>query len=306
MAQQTVFVRQNSARGVFGRDGPPNGEVAMALAQVAQPIDFEAPDRGATSPPSKKRLFSRDRLTGLAAVIVVLGLWQMVVTTHLVGSFLLASPTSVAVALYDLFAKDGFLTQVGVSAYQFAAGYAISVIVGVTVGLVMGWFRPVAAALQPIVSALYSTPNVALIPLFVVWFGVGDNSKIVIVFVAAVFPVLFNTMAGVRTADKDLLQMAHAFGASRRQLFKTILLPSAVPFIMTGLRLALGIAIILMVVGEMLAGTDGIGYVIQNAGQTFQIAQIFAGVVVVAVASTIMMGGLRRLERRFDAWRPAN
>ena len=279
----------------------------MAVTQAeALGLDAQAAEAGtAIAGPSRRRFLSRDRLIGATAVVVVLGLWQLVVTTGMVGNFLLASPSQVAVALYDLFAKDNFLTQVGVSAYQFALGYAFSVTVGVTLGLLMGWFRPVSAALQPLVSAMYSTPHVALIPLFVVWFGVGNNSKIAIVFIAAVFPVLLNTIAGVQTADKDLLQMAHAFGASRRQLFKTILLPAAVPFIMTGLRLAMGVAIVLMVVGEMLAGTDGIGYVIQNAGQTFQIAQIFAGVVVVAVASTIMMGGLRRLEKRFDAWRPA-
>jgi NitT/TauT family transport system permease protein len=282
----------------------------MAIAQRDQPaeMDGSAPaeiEHLARQPRRVKRFFNQNRMLGAATVVVVLGLWQLAVNTHLVGSYLLASPSSSAVALYDLFAKQDFINDIRVTAYQFIVGYIMAVIVGVLIGLLMGWFGKVRAALQPLVSALYSTPHVALIPLFVVWFGVGDQSKIAMVFTSAIFPVLINTLAGVQTTDRELLQMAHAFGASQAQLFRTVLLPAAVPFIMTGLRLAVGVGVILVVVGEMLAGTDGIGYVIQNAGQTFQIAQIFAGVVVVAVGSTIMMGLLRRLERRFDAWRPA-
>lgn len=253
----------------------------------------------------RRKVLTRSRLIGTCSVIVTVGLWQALVDTHLVASFLLAPPDSVVIAIYHLLVKGNLLKDLEVSAYQFVIGYAMSVVFGVVLGLLMGWFSAVRAALQPIVSALYSTPNVALIPLFVVWFGVGNRSKIAIIFIGALFPVLFNTLAGVGTADKELLEMAGAFGASQRQVFRSILLPAAVPFIMTGLRLALGIAIILMVVGEMLAGTSGIGYMIENAGEQFAVPQIFAGVVIVAVASTIMMALLRRLERRFDAWRPA-
>jgi ABC-type nitrate/sulfonate/bicarbonate transport system permease component len=281
----------------------------MAVAQHDQPAGTGSPLAQTEYPagPSrrKKKLVTANRLIGAAAVVAVMGLWQLVVDTHLVGSFLLASPSSVFAALYNLFTQQDFLSQIRVTAYQFILGYLMAVVVGVSVGLLMGWFDRVQAALQPIVSALYSTPHVALIPLFVVWFGVGDQSKIVMVFVSATFPILINTLAGVETADRELLQMAHAFGASRTQLFRTVLLPAAVPFIMTGLRLAVGVGVVLVIVGEMLAGTDGVGYVIQNAGQTFQIADIFAGVLVVAVGSTILMALLRRLEHRFDAWRPA-
>lgn len=278
------------------------------MVATTEPQGDLATDKEPLGPrPSKRRKsLSRHRLLGAGAVASTLGLWQAVVDVHLVGSYLLAPPSAVAIALYELFTKGSFLSDIRVSAYQFLFGYAMAVLGGVALGLTMGWFAGIRAALQPLVSALYSTPHVALIPLFVVWFGVGNTSKIAIIFVGAIFPVLLNTVAGVGTADKELLEMAGAFGASQHQLFRTVLLPAAVPFIMTGLRLALGVAIVLMVVGEMLAGTAGIGYMIQNAGETFQIANIFAGVVVVAVASTIMMALLRRLERRFDAWRPTD
>lgn len=253
----------------------------------------------------KRGIIMRDRLIGMCSIVIVLVMWQLIVDLHLVQRFLLSSPTGIAVALYDLFVKQNFLHQVLISAYQFAIGYAGAVIIGVVVGLMMGWFRSVRAALQPIVSAIYSTPTVALIPLFVVWFGVGNDSKIFMVMLAALFPVLLNTVAGTMAAPKELLEMSASFGATRLDTFRTILLPSAVPFIMTGLRLAVGVGVILTIVGEMLAGTDGIGYVIQNAGQTFDTREIFAGVIVVAVAATILIALLRRIERHFDAWRPS-
>jgi NitT/TauT family transport system permease protein len=252
----------------------------------------------------KRRGASRDRLIGAAGVIVVLGVWQLVVDVGLVGSYLLVAPTTVATSLWNLFTKQNMLMDVRVSAYQFAIGYLAAVIVGVVVGMLVGWYRNVASATQPLISALYSTPRIALIPLFVVWFGVGNDSKIVIVFIEAVFQILLSVVAGVRATDEQLLAVARSFGASEWQIFTTVVLPGAVPFLISGLRLAVGTGIVGMVVGEMLAGTAGIGYVIQNAGATFQIGDIFAGVAIIAVSAAIMMALLRRLERRFDAWRP--
>jgi NitT/TauT family transport system permease protein len=146
---------------------------------------------------------------------------------------------------------------------------------------------------------------VALLPLVIIWVGIGIWSKILVVFLGAVIPVYLNVLAGVRTTDARLVRVATSFGASRAHLFRTIVLPGAVPYLVTGLRLGVGRAMVGIVVGELYAATAGVGFMITVAGASFQTDKVFVGVILIAIAGGLMIEALGRAERRFDTWRPA-
>ena len=150
---------------------------------------------------------------------------------------------------------------------------------------------------------LYATPLVALMPFFIIVFGVGIPAKIAIVYVMVVFPVLINTFTGIRTADADLLEMVRSFSASPGQVFREVLFPSALPFILTGLRLGVGRGLIAVVVGELFFSQQGLGYLINLAGQSFDTPLLFVGVLILAVAGVVLTGFLQTLERRMTPWR---
>jgi NitT/TauT family transport system permease protein len=171
-------------------------------------------------------------------------------------------------------------------------------------GVAIGWYRRLGMVFEPFVAALYSTPRVAMIPLIIIWFGIGMWSKVFIVFINAFFPVLINTIGGVRAIDADLLRAARAFCASDRQIFTTVVIPGSVPFILTGVRQAVALGLIGVVVGEMFGGSEGIGYMTNYGGQTFQTDAVFLGVVLIACAGIVLTWLAERLERHFSRWRP--
>lgn len=177
-------------------------------------------------------------------------------------------------------------------------------LIGIPLGILLGWYRRLYYFLDPTLSAFYATPRVALLPLLIIWLGIGIWSKIAVVFLGAVFPILLSTVAAVRTADARLLRAAHSFGATDLQIFRTIILPGSVPFIITGLRLGVGRALVGVVVGEMVAATAGIGLMISIAGNTFQTDRVFVGIFLIAAAGVVLVEALTRLERRFEKWRP--
>ncbi len=214
-----------------------------------------------------------------------------------------SSPTRIVKALLAMIADGSIWTHLAVSGMEFFFGYALAVVVGIPLGILMGWYRRLNAVLDPFVSALYATPRIALVPLIIIWFGVDLGAKIAIIFLATVFPILVSTITGVRTIDRDFIKVARSFGASDRQLFLTVALPSSVPMLLTGLRLGLGHALIGIVVGEMIGAQAGIGYMMSLAGATFQTDRVFVGLVIIAGAGMLMTEVLRMIERRFESWR---
>lgn len=242
---------------------------------------------------------------GALSVAVALAAWEVAGRMRLVDPLFISAPSRIVAAGAELFAAGDIWNDLRVSGIEFLAGFVLSVLVGIPLGLVMGWYRRVAYLLDPFVNALYATPRVALLPLVVIWLGIGIWSKIAIVFLGAVFPVLLSTYSGVRTTDARLLRAARSFGADDLQIFRTLILPGSVPFIVTGLRLGIGRALIGVVVGELYAATAGIGFLISVAGNSFQTDKVFVGVLLIAVAGIASMELLTRLERRFDRWRPA-
>jgi len=168
----------------------------------------------------------------------------------------------------------------------------------------MGWYTRFQYALDPFVNFLYATPRIVLIPLFIIWFGIDWQSKVAVIFLGALFPQIINTMAGVRNTDAALLRVARSFGASEVLIFQRVVLPGAVPFILTGLRLGVGHALTGLVVAELVAARHGIGKLIQDYGVTFQTPKEFAAIIFIAGTGVLLTWLLQRVENRFQSWRP--
>src|SRR5437667_10641046 len=245
------------------------------------------------------------KILGTVAVAVFLIIWELVGNTlQLINPMFMSAPSLIWKAAVQLFVSGEIWNDLGVSCIEFAWGYFLSVIVGVPFGIAIGWYKRFAYICDPFVNAMNATPRVALLPLVIIWLGIGILSKVGIIFLGAVFPLLINTRDGVKTTPANLLTAARSFGASEWQIFKSVVIPSTVPFILTGLRLAVGRALIGVMVGELYAATAGIGFMITVAGATFQTDKVFVGVLIFAITGMTLTEVIDRYEQRFDKWRP--
>jgi ABC-type nitrate/sulfonate/bicarbonate transport system permease component len=242
-------------------------------------------------------------ILGTAFIVALLVAWQIVTALGIEPPILLPSPADVIAAFGNLFSSSDIWANLAASGKELLYGFALAALVGVAAGLVIGWYPRLGYFFDPFVNFLYAIPRVALGPLLVVWLGIGLSSKVALVFLIAVFPVLVNTSSGVRSLDQHLIRVARCFGASDLKIFRTIALPGSVPFILGGLRLAIGQALIGVFVAELLGAQYGVGAMIENAGQQFQTDIVFAGLLIFAVAGMVLTAIVRWLERRFDAWR---
>jgi ABC-type nitrate/sulfonate/bicarbonate transport system permease component len=246
---------------------------------------------------------AEDRFVGVLSVGSVILLWEIVARARLVNPLFTSSPSQVAGAAFEMFADGSIYEHLWVSSLEFAAGYGLAVAIGVPLGVMAGWSRRVAAALEPLTSAFYATPRIALFPLLLIWFGIGLGSKIAVVFLGAVLPVLVNAAAGVASADANLVRVARAFGATEREVLMTVALPASVPTLLAGMRLGVSQALVGIVVGEMSGASQGIGFIIVQAGARFQTDRLMAGVALIAAAGIGLNAALSRAERRFERWR---
>ncbi len=256
-------------------------------------------------PFSRPSLFKRYEHSVLAAlgILTLLALWELLPALGLVRPMFTSSPSRILTAARWL-AANGLWDDIVISTTEFSIGFSLAVLVGVPLGVLLGWYHRWYALVEPLVTMLYTTPRVALLPLLILWLGIGLASKIAVVFLGALFPILINVIAGMRTIDETLLMCARSFGATDRKIFTTLALPSSVPFTLAGLRIGVGRALVGVVVGEMVASTGGIGHMMSVAGSTFQTDKVFVGIVLIATFGYAITSVLNRLERRFDCWRP--
>jgi ABC-type nitrate/sulfonate/bicarbonate transport system permease component len=244
-------------------------------------------------------------ILGTTSVAIFLTAWELVGNVlGLINPMFMSAPSLIWKAAVQLFASGEIWNDLRVSGIEFGWGYLLSVLVGVPFGIATGWYKKMAYTFDPFINAMNATPRVALLPLVIIWLGIGILSKVGIIFLGAVFPILINSRDGVKTTPYNLLTAARSFGATEWQIFKSVVLPSTLPFILTGLRLGVGRALIGVMVGELYAATAGIGFMITVAGATFQTDKVFVGVLVFAITGMISMELLSRLEARFDKWRP--
>ena len=238
----------------------------------------------------------------LQAISVIAGLaaWQSIAMSGLVRPIFLPKLSDVLADLWMLISTGKLNQHLVASGLEFGVGMSLALVVGIVVGIAMGASTRVDKLLIWWVSSLDATPRIAFAPLLIVWFGIGLESKMVLVFISGLFPILLSTASGVRTTSRELREMAESFSVPRLMQFTAIVLPGAVPFIITGVRLGITRGLIGIVVGEYLAATEGIGWLLSNATDTFNMVRVFALIIVLAFVGVTLTTIARALERRFD------
>ncbi|WP_040827925.1 ABC transporter permease [Nocardia jiangxiensis] len=236
----------------------------------------------------------------LAVAAVLLISWQIIGQAN---PLFTSCPTAVAAAAWDQVTSATLFTAIGQSFEILAMGLVLGVVVGVLGGLIIGRYALVASSVEWIMSALNATPLLAIIPLVIVWFGLGVESKVVVVFMLTVFSMLFNTAAGVHEVDQHVLDVSRAYMASEGQVFRKIILPSSVPFIMTGLRISIGRALIGTVAAEFFTGISGLGGRIQTYGAAYQTDSMLVPVLTLMLIGVLLTGVARWLEKIAAPWR---
>lgn len=243
---------------------------------------------------------------GGGVIVALLLLWEIASSLNWINPIFSSSPMRIIVSGWKLISDGSLFVHVISSGQIFVYGYLLAAVVGVPIGILLGWYKKASQAFGPLIAAFYTTPRIALMPLFIIWFGLGLGSKLALVFLSAVFPLVVNMQTAVSNLDKDLTRVAKAYCANRSQIFWTIALPESVPFLITGLRLATGRALLGVVGAEVFGGSIGVGYLIQYAGATFQTDKVFVCVVLITAAGIFMDRTLLALSRRFDSWRGSN
>ncbi|HEY6259790.1 MAG TPA: ABC transporter permease [Xanthobacteraceae bacterium] len=269
-------------------------------------IDLKrAPAKAALGTKGRLRIAPFALKSGYVSILsIITGLlaWQILSDRLVANSLFLASPTQVLDALVALSVSGELWPHLGTSALEFLLGYAIASILGIAVGLVIATSPFWKSWLQPWISGFYATPTIALGPLFILWLGIGIWSKVLVVILLVVFAVMINTEAGIRSTSERYLEMMRSFGATRRQLFLKVSLPSATPFILAGLKLGIGRGLIGVVVAELFGSRLGLGRLIGQSADSFNMPDLFAAVTILAASGIGMTMAFSKLEARLVPW----
>lgn len=268
----------------------------QALARSLQSADAAVPHE-----PFIERY--RNLLLGALAVLLFFVAWEAVFLVVPLNPLFISKPSLIFAALAEL-AIDGELwTDLAVSGVPFVYGFVAAAVVGVALGVVMGWRVRVGYALDPLMTVFYASPLVALAPLLIIFFGVGVAGKTIIIFLLSVFPFVFNAYAGVRAVDRLLINVVRSLGGTEKDLYLKVLVPSVLPYLVAGARIAVGRGLIGVLVGEFFAASEGIGYAIAKFGDLFALDKMFACILVVMVIALVLTEGIRWAERAAFPWR---
>jgi ABC-type nitrate/sulfonate/bicarbonate transport system permease component len=242
---------------------------------------------------------------GLFGLVGFVLLWEFGSRLGVINAFFFSRPTAIVAAGAAAVQTGQFWDDARTSATEFAVGYLLAIVLGIPLGLLTGWYRRLQYVLDPWLNFMNSLPRFALLPVIVIATGLGIWSKIAVSFLGAFFAIVIPTIQGVRTVDRRYLDVASSFGASRPRLFATVVAPATVPFMVSGLRLGIGRALIGVVTGELFAATGGLGFMIKRASDTLQTDKLLFGVLIFTFAGLIGVESVRRLEVHFQRWRPA-
>ena len=240
-------------------------------------------------------------LVGTLSVVLFLALWQGVSMN--VPPVILPAPAKVLEAFVQLTASGELVKATAETIWPFTVGLVVAFIVGTALGLVLGILRPIARFLDPYIFVFWSIPNIAWLPLFIAWFGVGNLTLVIFVFVSAVFPQLLTVEAGAKEADSFLVEVARSLGGTKREILFTVVLPSALPYVIAGLRVAVGRALVGIIVGQLLIVATGIGYMFQFYGETLSLAKYFAPLIVIAALAVALNRGVNWAEHVLIPWK---
>ncbi len=245
------------------------------------------------------------RMRLVVSGMIGIALWWVVARLIVNNALFLPTPSQVLKEAILIASTGELFHHIWVSTLEFVLGASAGVVIGVLAGLPMAVNRVAFDYFDPWLSALYTTPLVALTPLFIIWFGIGMTSKVVIIFLVVVFPVTMNTIAGIKSVDEQLVNVALSFGATKQDVLRKVMIPWAIPFILSGARIGAGRGVVGIFVAELFAGAGaGVGWLITAAGQVFNTGLLFVGVIVLACFGLVVTSVLRALERRIAPWRP--
>ena len=241
---------------------------------------------------------------GLLGILAFFVAWEIATRAELINPFYFPPFSKIIAKGYELFANGSIWEHMQFSLTNFSIGFVISVIVGVIIGVPLGWYKNLTRAVDPLLSGIYATPLIALLPLIIMLFGLGPISKIIMTVLAAVFPIVINTMTGISNTDHRLVTMARAFGAKDSTIFLKVSIPGSLPYIVAGMRVALGRALVYIVVAEQYGAATGLGYLTSVAAQRFQMAAMFVPIVIIAGLGAGLNELLKAAERRLEKWKP--
>jgi ABC-type nitrate/sulfonate/bicarbonate transport system permease component len=236
-----------------------------------------------------------------SSVLAVLAAWQ-VLAMALDNVMFLPRLEVIAVEAVDLYREGTLMPDLLISLQRALLGFAIAAVAGTLIGLAMGWFRTFETLMSPLVSLTYPVPKIGLIPLLILWFGVGEASKIAVIVAAAIYPVIINVHAGVKSIDKRLLWRAQTLGAGKIEVFLRVVIPATLPTVFLGLRLAMGLSWILLFAAEMVASNEGLGHMIIRAQQLFQTPTVFVALIVIGVLGFLFDVLVMFVARRSCRW----
>ena len=248
-------------------------------------------------------------ILGAGFIILMLGVWEIVpsaITLSKAMKMFFATPSMVVSALIELVASGKLWPALRFSASAFLLGLGLSIIVALPLGVILGRSKLLNDMFDPFITSINATPRLVFLPLILIWFGIGLWSVVFVVFIGALFPLLINTYEGVKNADKLLINVVKSYGANEWDVNRLVVIPNSLPFIISGLRLAIGRAVLGVVVAEFFGGSsEGIGVIMVRASGAFQVDVVFAGLIVFMLISLVLTAIVRGIEQRFSRWRPA-
>lgn len=275
-------------------DDPPRG----APEAAARSRSGERPRRG------RHALLAGQRaVRAVAALLLLAAVWEILPRLQVVDATFLPPLSEVLLAWAELVRSGELAEHAGASLARSLAGFGLAIVLAVPLGLLIGWYRPVAEFLNPVLELFRNTAALALLPVFVLILGLGETSKVSIILYACAWPILLNTVAGVKGVDPLLIKSAKSMGLKPYRLFQKVILPAAVPTIFTGVRLAGAYSILVLVAAEMVGAKAGLGYLINYAQFNFRVPDMYAGIITISALGLLFNLLLVRLERRFSTWR---
>lgn len=246
---------------------------------------------------------NQEKILSAISPFLLLVLWEALVRLHLLDARFFPAPSSIVGTFTSLILSGELFTALKASLFRIFAGFLAGAVPGVVIGLTMGLFPLIRALLQPMVDATYPIPKIALLPLIMLVFGIGETAKVATIAIGVFFPVLINTVAGVVNIERIYLDVARNFEASRKDYYLTIALPGALPMIFTGVKLGMGMALLLIVAAEMIAAQAGIGYMIWTGYSTFDLEKMYVAFIVMAFLGFVFSSGLDEIEKIVVPWR---
>ena len=268
-------------------------------------VDLAKPPKRTVDIGEQARLAARrrDRILSIASPLGLLLAWELAAQTGLIDVRFFPAPSDIIVKLIEM-ARSGELTEnVLISLQRIVLGFLLGGVPAIVIGIAMGIWRPVRALVDPLIVATYPIPKSSLLPLILLIFGLGEMSKVVMVAIGVFYPMAINATAGVLQINQIYLDVGKSFKASPWDTFRTIALPGALPFIMTGVKLGAGLALILIAIAEMVGAKSGIGYMIWSAWETFAVAKMYVGLFVIALIGFAISLMLNEIERRVIRWK---